>query len=190
MSNRAVKDILGGAVTVVAGALAILLVGFLSWAGIHLPLNVRFPVPSPDSHYLAYFDRVPSDQSQGERSDELVIATREGERVAEFPLSPGPLVWSGADHLVAVNPQHHFATLLPNLRGQFLILATLPIAPGSSPAWSRDGTKLAYVSSSPRGDELRVYYVQQAEEKQVPLGPGFHLSQADPLFWSPVGDEL
>ncbi len=37
---------------------------------------------------------------------------------------------------------------------------------------------------------MRVYYVQQTEETHVPLARGFHLSQAEPLFWSPVGDEL
>ncbi len=92
------KNILGGAVTAVVGVLAVLLVGFLFWAGIRLPLNVRFPVPSPDGRYLAYCDPSPDRRddpaSRDETSDTLVIASRSYGRARTIWLLSAPSVTS------------------------------------------------------------------------------------------------
>jgi serine phosphatase RsbU (regulator of sigma subunit) len=174
----------------VLGVAAVLVVALLFWAGINLPLNVRFPVPSPDGHYFAYFDAVRSEEMGGPTQFDLVISTKEGQLVAQFPESPGPVFWSAAGHIAVVNTEDNLASVIPDVGGQFLILAALPLKPGSLPVWSRDGTKLAYLRRSVYGEELGVYNLQQPQSTIVSFPSGFHLNQAWLLSWSPLGDEI
>ena len=190
MPKKSRQELLWRLLSLVFGAVAVVLVGFSSWAGINLPLNVRFPVPSPDGRYFAFFDPVRGEKIEGQSRSDLVVATREGKLAAQFPLSPGTILWSGDDDLAVVSTQHNLVTLLPGLGGRFLILAALPLEPGSLPAWSPDGTKLAYLRPGLRGEALAVYNLQQPQTTTVPLPADFHLNQAWLLFWSPLGDEL
>jgi phosphoserine phosphatase RsbU/P len=190
MPEKSKKVFIWHSLLLVVGAVAVLVVALLFWAGINLPLNVRFPVPSPDGRYFAYFDPVRSEDMGGHTQFDLVISTIEGQMAAQFPASPGPVLWSGAGHIAVVSTEHNLATVIPDLGGQFLILAALPLERGSLPVWSRDGTKLAYLRPSVYGEELAIYNLQQPQSTTISFPSGFHLHQAWLLSWSPLGDEL
>lgn len=190
MPEKSRKDLIWQCLLLVVGAFAVLVVAIFSWVSINLPLNVRFPVPSPDGRYFAYFDRVRSEDLGGQSPYDLVVATEDGQLAGEFRESPGPILWSSANNVTVVNTQHSLATVIPGANGQFLPLVTLPLETGIPPVWSRDGTNLAYIRPGARGAELAIYNLQQPQSATVPLPAGFPLDRAWPLFWSPISDEL
>lgn len=178
------------AVVLPAGGLAVLLAAGMVWLEMVSLVNRRQPVPSLDGEYFAYFDPLPNGGEEATGRTDLVIATKAGAMVARYRLDPGLLVWSNADHLMVVDPQHQEATLLPSTGGSFEVLTTLPLLKGTQPVWSQSGTQLAYVHSGPEGAQIAAYDLLQTHSVAVALPEGFRPQRPILLAWSPGGEEL
>ena len=177
----------------VAGLAVLLLVGFLLWAGFTAPLNSRFPVPTPDGKYFAYFNPGAPDDPESRGDFELIISAPEGRLLGRFRMAAGTIHWSNADHLAVVDPRRTQATLVANAGERLLILTRLDLSPGTEPRWSRDGTKLAIVKPRPSSsgeEQLAVFDIQQPQVFPVPVPPEFHLRQPVLLSWFPAGEDL
>ena len=173
------------------GGLAVLvLVSFLLWAGVTAPLNLRWPVPSADGKYFAYFHVAEEGGPGDAASYDLIVSTPRGRQVARLHPEVGTIQWSNADHLTVVNRERTGAALIANAGAQFVFLTHIVLSPGAEPQWSRDGNKLACVRPGPAGDQVAIYDVQQPQARVVPLPPEFHLRHAKVLFWSPGSNYL
>jgi serine phosphatase RsbU (regulator of sigma subunit) len=189
MSVTSKRSWIASALYLLAGLVAVLLVAILAWFDLTAPLNLRQPVVSPGGDYFAYFDRAEHERAENAPS-ELIISTVQGRVVAQYPLQPGIITWSSADHLMVVHERQNGATVIPNTAGTFVVLTTLALSPGSAPKWARSGTKIGFVRPGSSGPEIAVYDLLQTQASVVPLPAGLHLNQPAILFWSPGGQEL
>jgi len=172
------------------GLASLVLVGFLLWAGFNAPLNARRPVPSPDGKYFAYFNPVEGESDSGAGNFELILAEPRGKLLARLRLAPGGIAWSNASHLAVVDATGTKATLIANAGDRFLMLARIPLHPGTEPRWATDGTKLAVVRTTEAGPQLAIYDIQQPQAFPVPLPAGFHFDRPRLLSWSPGSESL
>jgi sigma-B regulation protein RsbU (phosphoserine phosphatase) len=190
MGSRFKSSYITRFVVLLAGAALLILIAFLTWAGLVLPNQSRLPVPSPDGEYFAYFNPTQRAPEEGMRGYELDIASRRGGLVAHISVDPGAVVWSNAGHLAVINHERTAATVIVNTMTRFLVLARLELSPGAEPRWSRDGNKLAFRRPGPQGDEIAIYDVQQTQVLPVAFPPDFRLHDPLLLFWSPGSDFL
>jgi serine phosphatase RsbU (regulator of sigma subunit) len=174
-----------------AGGLTVLVfVSFLLWAGFTAPLNLRWPVPSADGKYFAYFDTGEGGNPGDGAGYGLIVSTPRGRLMARFRLAVGSIQWSNADHLTVVDRERTGAVLIANAEARFVFLTQIVLSQGAEPRWSRDGNKLACVRPGPAGDQLAIHDVQQPQALVIPLPPEFHLRHPKVLFWSPGSDYL
>lgn len=133
-----------------AGGLAVLLfVSLLLWAGFTAPLNLRWPVPSADGKYFAYFDTGEGGNPGDGAGYDLIVSTPRGRLMARFRLAVGSIQWSNADHLTVVDRERTGAVLIANAEARFVFLTQIVLSQGAEPRWSRDGNKLACVRPGP-----------------------------------------
>jgi len=172
------------------GLASLALVGFLLWAGFSVPLNARRPVPSPDGKYFAYFNPVEGENDPDAANFELILAQPHGKLLERLRLAPGGIAWSNASHLAVVDASGAKATLIANAGDRFLVLARIPLHPGTEPRWATDGTKLAVVRTTEAGPQLAIYDIQQPQAFPVPLPASFHFDRPRLLSWSPGSESL
>ena len=190
MGSRLKSSYITRFVFLLAGAVILVLIAFLAWAGLVLPNQSRLPVPSLDGEYFAYFNPTQNALEDGKGGYELDIASRKGGLVAHIRVDPGSVIWSNAGHLAVINHDRAAATVIVNAMARFLVLASLDLSPGTEPRWSRDGNKLAFRRPGPQGEEIAIYDVQQTQVVPIALPPAFRLRRPLLLFWSPGSDSL
>jgi hypothetical protein len=172
------------------GVVVIVLAALLIAVDLSAPLNFRQPVPSPDGKFFAYFDRTGVAPRVVRNPYQLIVSKAQGQEVARFSNSDGIISWSNAGDLAVIDAGRSHAALIANSDGRFLLVNDLLLAPGTSPRWSTDGTKIAYVLPESKGGAISIYDFLQTRSAVVPLPRGFRLDAPLLLFWSPGSGAL